>query len=402
MRVCVTTEQRFVRTPDKSIWAPAGPSYSFWSRYLGVFDEARVIARIADVSVAEPSWKRADGKGVTFGAAPYYVGPVQYLKKHLAVRAAVRHAVSGTDAVLMRIASPIAACLESTLAPGRPFGLEVVGDPYDVFAPGVVNHPLRPFLRWWWTRTVKRECRKASAVAYVTTATLQNRYRPNEAAFETSYSSIELPEGSFAETSRSFGPQLGNIRLVTVGSLEQMYKGFDVLIDALATCLGIGLCLELVLIGDGRYRPELERRVQNWGIERQVTFVGQIPGGSAVREYLDRAHLFVLPSHTEGMPRAMIEAMARGLPCIGSAVGGIPELLSSEDLVPRGNAASLALKILEVVSQPDRMTLMSTANLAKARNYEDSVLAPKRQRFLEHLRNATQEWVRGLVRHRVS
>jgi len=67
------------------------------------------------------------------------------------------------------------------------------------------------------------------------------------------------------------------------------------------------------------------------------------------------------------MPRAMIEAMARGLPCIGSAVGGIPELLSSEDLVSRGDAGALALKIMEVVSQPDRMTRMSDEQILPRR-----------------------------------
>jgi glycosyltransferase involved in cell wall biosynthesis len=402
MRVCITTEQRFVRTHDNCIWAPAGSPYSFWRRYLDVFDEARVIARIAEVSVAESSWRRADGQGVTFLAAPYYVGPAQYLQKYFALRAAVRRAVGEADAVIMRIASHIGACLESTLATGRPFGLELIGDPYDVFAPGSIEHPLRPFLRWWFTRTVKRECRKASTVAYVTTASLQSRYRSDHAGFSTSYSSIELSQEAFAESPRSFGPKLGHIRIVSVGSLEQMYKGFDVLIDAVATCLGVGLDLELVLIGDGRYRPELERRVQTHGIERKVTFVGHIPDGGPVREHLDRAHLFVLPSKTEGLPKALIEAMARGLPCVGSAVGGIPELLPFEDLVARGDVGALARKLVEVVSQPERMTRMSIANLARAGDFRDSVLRPRRRQFLEHLRKATQEWARGQGMHSAS
>jgi len=171
-----------------------------------------------------------------------------------------------------------------------------------------------------------------------------------------------------------------------------MYKGFDVLIDAVACCRCKGLDLELDIVGDGRFRSALERRALTRGIQQKVRFAGQISGACQVREHLDRAHLFVLPSKTEGLPRAMVEAMARGLPCIGSTVGGIPELLSSEDLVARGDVGALANKIVEVVSQPARLTRMSEANHARARNFHDSILRPKRRLFLDHVRKTTQDW----------
>jgi len=92
----------------------------------------------------------------------------------------------------------------------------------------------------------------------------------------------------------------------------------------------------------------------------------------------------------------MIEAMARGLPCIGSAVGGIPELLSHENLVPRGDAVALARKVIEVVREPGRMAKMAEGNLETARKYCNSVLGPRRREFLECVRRATQDWTRGL------
>ena len=122
-----------------------------------------------------------------------------------------------------------------------------------------------------------------------------------------------------------------------MGTLEQLYKAPDVLLDAVGQCFRQGLDLELVWIGGGQYQQQLEARAKELGLSPRVRFLGQLPAGDAVRGELDRADLFVLPSRQEGLPRAMLEAMARGLPCIGSTVGGIPELLPAEDLVPPGD-----------------------------------------------------------------
>ena len=179
-----------------------------------------------------------------------------------------------------------------------------------------------------------------------------------------------------------------------------MYKGFDDLIDAVAACSSAGTPVDLTLIGEGRHRAELEARAYRRGIANQVTFTGQLPPGQAIRDHLDRADLFVLASKTEGLPRVMIEAMARGLPCIGTSVGGIPELLLPEDLVPPGQPAALAGVIATVVADAARMSRMSAANLEKAREYRDSALDARRGEFLSFLRHATEEWVLRLHRGR--
>jgi glycosyltransferase involved in cell wall biosynthesis len=380
-----------MRTPDGRVWS-CYKSHSFWTRYLDVFDQVQVVARVADVATGpEPTWKRADGEAVTFHAVPYYVGPVQYAQRFFSIRRTIRNGIGEGDAVIMRVSSPIALHVESQLAPLRPFGLEVVGDANESFAPGAVQHPLRPYFRWRFTRELKRQCRKAAAVAYVTKV-LQRRYPSREKAFWTSYSSIELDDTAFAPAPRSFTSRSGPIRLITVGTLAVMYKGFDILIDALSACTKEGVNLELIIVGGGRYRDELERRARVAGIEHRVIFKGELPAGEAVIKELDRADLFILPSRSEGLPRAMIEAMARGLPCIGSNVGGIPELLSTEHLVPRENAPALARKIKEVLSDPPRMTRMSATNRARARDYHNAALTARRREFYEYVRQATHDW----------
>ncbi len=89
--------------------------------------------------------------------------------------------------------------------------------------------------------------------------------------------------------------------------------------------------------------------------------------------------------------------MAQGLPCIASTVGGIPELLPSEDLVPPDNVAALADKIREVVTDPQRMNRMSARNLEKAKSYREETLRDRRNGFYRYLCEKTQAWSHGTL-----
>ena len=398
MNVIVSLEHRFARTPDGGVWTQTAFAYRFWERYLTIFDHVRVLARVQDVPTASLEWERANGKAVSFIAVPYYLGPWEYLTRLRRIRRVVLGAVGPEDAVILRLSSPIASALAKQLYKrGQPYGVEVVGDPYDVFAPGVVEHPLRPAFRWWFTRQLKRQCAAACTAAYVTEQMLQRRY-PNH-SYSVGVSDVELSEAAFVSAPRLHRRPGQVFNLITVGSLAQLYKAPDVLIDAVASCIQAGLELNLMVIGDGKYRPDLEARARALGIADRVRFLGQLPAGDAVRAQLDQADIFVLPSRTEGLPRAMIEAMARGLPCIGTTVGGIPELLPPEDLVPPSDAAALARIIGEVVRNRARMARMSARNLEHAQAYQEDVLHARRIAFYGHVREQTEAWLirRGCV-----
>jgi glycosyltransferase involved in cell wall biosynthesis len=309
----------------------------------------------------------------------------------------------------MRVGSQIANILERKLRLGNyPYGLEVVGDPSAVFAPGVVEHPLRPFFRWHFSRHLRQQCQRAVGVAYVTKRSLQERYPAQlmdvsvsdvDLAADalvggtawTHYSSTELEVAGVAEDIRPV-KQHGPFQLVTVGSLEQLYKGTDVLIEAVARCVRAGVDLTLVIVGDGKYRLRLMAQAERIGVASRIRFLGRVTAGAPVRDILDTAHLFVLPSRTEGLPRALIEAMARALPCIGSDVGGIPELLDAGELVPPGDPAPLAAKIQEILRDPLRRKTMSQRNLTVAHEYAAPVLAERRRKFYEHVRDCTKQW----------
>jgi len=171
-----------------------------------------------------------------------------------------------------------------------------------------------------------------------------------------------------------------------------MYKGPDILLHAISILNREGFELDLSLVGGGRHMAQLKQMAQTLGVAHQVTFHGEVPG-DAVRERLDWATLFVLPSRTEGLPRVIVEAIARALPCIASHVGGIPELLHPEDMVASNDPEALAAKIKQVLTSPARLNEMSIRNLAKAQEYRPGVLEERRTRFYRFLYDVTREWL---------
>jgi glycosyltransferase involved in cell wall biosynthesis len=381
--VAVSLEQRYCRTPDGQIWG-AKDGYKFWGRYLEVFDAVKVLARIQEAVAVPNGWQRADGEGVTFVGVPYYIGPWEYLTQARVVRQAVRDAIGPRDAVIMRVGSQIAAILYPILRKsGRPYGVEVIADPHNVFSQGS-KHPYRHFFRWKFCSQLRRQCAHAAAVAYVTERALQRRYPPAPQAFSTHYSSVELPGSAFVESPRLMNGRRNIITIVTVGSLEALVKGTDVLIKAVSLCRRQGMHIQLNVIGEGRCRPTLENMVHH-SSRGHVQFLGQLSRADVFVE-LDKADLFVLPSRGEGLPSAMIEAMARGVPCIGSSVGGIPELIQPENLVPPGDSESLAAKLQDVLSSPDRLAVMSAWNIEKAKEYQEDALSGRRVEFYRYVR----------------
>jgi glycosyltransferase involved in cell wall biosynthesis len=304
MNVAITCENHFIRTPDGRVWTDGILPYPSWARYLSVFDSVRVVARMRDVTVRSPKHQLASGAGVAFWGVPDFRGPEQYLLRATSIAAATAKAVQAGDAVILRVPGRIGTCVEQhVLKMRRPYAVEVVNDLYDVFAPKGVRHPLRPFFRWWFTRNLRRQCARSCAAAYVTEYALQRRYPPGPETFATSCSDVELPPAAFVNAPRTSMPD-GYARLIFVGSLAQLYKAPDVLLDAVGECARCGLNIGLVLLGSGRYQLELESRARALGLDSRVQFRGQLARPEAVRHELDQADFFVLPSRAEGLPRS--------------------------------------------------------------------------------------------------
>ncbi|WP_297065451.1 glycosyltransferase family 4 protein [Thermococcus sp.] len=146
---------------------------------------------------------------------------------------------------------------------------------------------------------------------------------------------------------RKLGLPLDKKIVLNVANLVPV-KGHEFLIRAMVDVLKVRQDVLLVIVGDGPLRGKLEGLVKKLGLSKHVKFVGAKPH-EEIPLWMNAADLFVLPSLSEGNPTVMFEALGVGLPFIGTTVGGIPEVIKSEDyglLCPPADPDCLAEKIL--------------------------------------------------------
>ena len=140
----------------------------------------------------------------------------------------------------------------------------------------------------------------------------------------------------------------GKTLLGTVGSLTPE-KGLDALLEAMPQLARQYPELRLCILGDGPLGPFLRKQAQDLGLQDRICFVGNV---ADLRPWLTAFDLFLLPSRSEGLPYALLEAMAMGRPVVASRVGGIPEVVldgRTGALVPPGDPRALAAAIGELL-----------------------------------------------------
>ncbi len=143
-----------------------------------------------------------------------------------------------------------------------------------------------------------------------------------------------------------------DVLLVFVGRIVPI-KRLDLLLRALARAREADPRLQLMIVGDGEERPQLERQAAELGIAGQVHFLGY---RRELRPVFAAADLAVLSSDNEGTPVSLIEAAAAGLPAVATDVGGVREVVGEDTgiLVPPDDAAALAAAIVEMAGDPER------------------------------------------------
>lgn len=282
--------------------------------------------------------------------------------------------------VVLRLPSLLSVMAAPILLLHRvPYVVEVVGLPREGLqgkGRGLLVRLLGMFLhhltRWLVSRAI--------GAIYVTQQVLQDAYPTR--GISVAASNVELPCSPISPDERD--PMLlhNPVRIGLIGSFSADYKGIDLAIRALASLRENGVDCTLHILGSGDPIPYLAMAA-DLGCHDSVKFDGVRAGGAGVVEWLDGMDIYVQPSRTEGLPRALVEAMARGLPAVASSVGGIPELLDPRWLVPSEDADALADRLWTLITDPDARRQAGQANATRALDFEARVLCARRAAFFD-------------------
>jgi glycosyltransferase involved in cell wall biosynthesis len=392
MRLLFAHDHRFYRGPAGELYTTGTFPASAWERFLEQFDELHVIARDGGPLPEAARLARADRKGVIFEFMPSLASLRQLVFPSPKIDLQMRSAVNSADAVVARLPSEVGLlAVRHAQRSGKPYAVEVVGCAWDSYvtngAPGARLYAPLAYLR------TKRAIANARFGLYVTSSWLQRRYpMPGQwrAASNVSVQPLNAKEGRrrearLAKLTRGRLPVLG-----TIGTLSVKYKGIQTAIEAIARLRLLGLDLTYRLLGPGPVEP-WKALAENFGVSDLVHFDGTRRAGKDVYNWLDDIDIYLQPSFTEGLPRALIEAMSRGAACIGSTCGGIPELLPAQRLHVPGDTASLAELIHKFATNPVAVAAASLADRQAARQFDDETLKKRRNELYALLRIVAEE-----------
>lgn len=178
-----------------------------------------------------------------------------------------------------------------------------------------------------------------------------------------------VDQAFFTETT----PIPADPRIVCVGRLCEA-KGQLLLIEAIKPIVAAGIPIKLVLVGDGAIRPQIEAMIAEAELQNHVEITGWA-SNEEVRKQILAARALVLPSFAEGLPVALMEALALQRPVISTYIAGIPELVIPNHcgwLVPSGSIADLTEAIKSAITLPSEVLAeMAFAGAERVARYHD-------------------------------
>jgi glycosyltransferase involved in cell wall biosynthesis len=344
-----------------------------WQRYLKYVDELTIIGRSEAINegvVTEYSLSSCDN--VLFKC----IKSIKLIDRLLTsnIDRFLESIIIDCDFVICRLPSFLGIrAFYAAKRLGKKILIELVGCPYDALKHhgSLAGKILAPIER--------HKLQKAIAVAdytvYVTNHFLQKRYptKGNSAGI----SNVELLPSKLKYSNQVFGNE-DTFKIGFIGSLNSKYKGLNDLIVAISQLSNPNI--ELHILGSGS-RDEYITLAKSIEVSHQLYFHKPIVGGTEILNWLSQHDLYIQPSHTEGLPRALIEAMSVGLPCIGSRVGGIPELLSDTALFNAKNIDELSIKINGFMKDKVLREEQSELNSETSKKFFFETLAANRAAF---------------------
>jgi glycosyltransferase involved in cell wall biosynthesis len=386
MKLLFAHDVKIYKYNDKYFDSSGSFSNEILSRYTDIFEEVRFISRQVD-SNREKVEALPNLEGVEFVGVPNFMSTKTYYKKLEAVRI-IEQEVKAADCVIARVPSSIGSiAVKFAKKYNKPYLLEVVGCAWDA----LWNHSLQgkiiaPFKHYATKRIVK----DAKYVVYVTNEFLQKKYPTRGKSVNCSDVVLkEFDDTVLKARIDKINDMKENSKIVigTIGAVNVKYKGQQYVIEALGRLKKQGITkYEYQLVGGGD-QTYLKSIAEKFNVADQVKFLGPIPHYK-VFDWLDTIDIYVQPSKTEGLPRALIEAMSRGLPAFGAKAGGIPELLESEYIFSNARKNIHEICIILQLFTKEKMIMQAKRNYEEAKKYDRGIIEERRRQFLMEFKNS--------------
>ncbi len=361
--------------------------FDFYQRYLRIFDKVRLVLRCEEeISFNNNHVLINDGRIELF-PVPVFHGPIQYAKVYLKVLRALRNVTQGCDVAILRLPSTIGQRVcKIVIKKGLPFATEIV---YDAFDDLQQTHGLYRLIIKRIDENMRESCYLADGVSCVTSRYLQKHYFSKKPkAFTSNYSSLSL-DNSFYTSERKYPTHIPLI----IGHVANQVafngrKGHNEILKAIALLKKQGLNVNVKFVG-ADYKDgiaKLKDYANKLNISQQVEFLGYLQR-EELSIYLENVDIFVLPTKAEGLPRVIIEAMAKGLPCITTNVSGNSELVEKGFLVEDFyDVNSLSEHIKKLIENKSLYEEQSKINIERSYEYENKVLQVRRDIFYRKLK----------------
>lgn len=360
-----------------------------WDRYLSLTSEFSVIARkeskVYDTETARKSFNYFDKEKINFIEVPNINSSLSnFINYHQRkkLRNIVKKAVLQSDYIIARLPSFNGnMAINFAKKYGKPYLVEVVGCSWDALRNyNIKGKIIAPFSYY----SQKKSIKDADYAIYVTKNFLQSRYPAKGKSINCSNVSLtELDESILEKRINSIQNKNLENKLVigTIAAVDVNYKGQDLIIKALSNLKKEGyMNFEYQLVGQGD-PTRLSSIARKYDVMDQVQFFGPLPH-KKVLNWLDSIDIYAQPSKTEGLPRALIEAMSRGLLCIGTNTGGIPELLNDEFLVSINKNNDKEISNLIKGINKRELLEQAKVNFAKSKEYQKNLIDERRHQFL--------------------
>lgn len=392
-KLLVVVDNHLVQTPDGSVWSKGIYDYSFFKRYLSGFDDVYITIRIQPTDESHAGFTNlCSGPHVHFLPLPDFRGIGGYVKNFYKVNRLIHSYGKQCDCAVIRLPSAIGYQFVRAFDGKKPYALEVVIDPWDYAAPGMLKMKFRPLVRIHWTHELKKYCKRANGVSYVTQFALQERYpaqvQPGSGRFASYYSSANIPESFYMEP-KVYAHKEKHTLLHVANSISSYVKGHREAIEIVRNLNNEGLDVSIQFVGDGPYIEEFLAYARQLQTEDKVEFLGRVSDKERMRELMRQADLCILPTHGEGLPRVLIESMAVGTPCVATNVNGIPELLPEDQMANVGDVDTMTEIVKWLLQNDALLTQKSRESVEKAREYAENVLQVRRSEFYKKLHDVT-------------